>query len=113
MAYDDRSKTEILNIPKALFEDHGSVSPQGCAALAEAARRLFHSDLALAETSIAGPTGATSEKPVGLAYVAVASQTGTTTEERRFQGTRQENREAAKEAALSLLETFLATMGEP
>jgi nicotinamide-nucleotide amidase len=103
VAYDATSKTELLGIPKGLFEDHGSVSAEACKAMAEAARRLFQADFGLSETSIAGPAGATEAKPVGLSYVALASAKGTQLKESRLTGNREENRRSIAETALALL----------
>lgn len=103
VAYDDASKTGLLGIPTAVFVKHGSVSREACAALAEAARRVFQADYGIGETSIAGPTGATAEKPVGLSFVGVASSGGTEVREHHFAGSREANRQAAVQAAMDLL----------
>lgn len=107
VAYDDQSKTHILGIPEQLFVEHGSVSPQACVAMAEAARRVFGADIGLGETSVAGPGGGTEAKPVGLSFVAIASATQRNTRENRFTGDRDQNRRAAVEAAFELLEQAL------
>jgi len=103
VAYDDASKTRILGIPEATFLEHGSVSRQACAAMAEAARQLFGADIGLAETSIAGPGGGTDAKPTGLSYVALASARAHEVRENYFSGSREQNRQAAVEVALELL----------
>jgi len=108
VAYGDASKTRLLRIPLALFEERGSVSAQAAGAMAEAARRLFDATYGIGETGIAGPSGGTAEKPVGLTYVAVASDTSTEVREHRFDSTdRETNRRAAAEAALRLLAEVL------
>ena len=93
----------MLGIPASVFEAHGSVSAEAASAMAEAARRLLAADLGIGESAIAGPGGASAGKPVGLTYVAVVAASGTHVRECRFAGSRQENREAAVEAALELL----------
>jgi PncC family amidohydrolase len=103
VAYDDATKTQLLGIPSAVFEQHGSVSAEAAEAMAQAARRLFGAEYGVGETSIAGPGGATAAKPVGLSYVAVAGPDGAKTEEHRFDGTRAENRQAVVHAALRLV----------
>jgi len=108
VAYDDASKTRLLDIPLALFEEHGSVSAEAALAMAEAARRLFEADFGIGETAIAGPGGGTAEKPVGLAYVAVASATDREVRRHTFSGDRQANRRSSADAALSLLAELVA-----
>jgi len=103
VAYDDTSKTNLLGIPGALLDEHGSVSAEACRAMAEAARRLFGADYGIGETSIAGPGGATETKPVGLSYVAVASAETTGLRELRVAGDREQNRRAIAAAAVALL----------
>lgn len=103
VAYDAASKTGLLGIPAGIFEEHGSVSAEAAQAMAEAARRLFNTDLGVGETSIAGPGGATPAKPAGLSYVAVANAISTQVRESTYNGDRDENRQAAVRAALQLL----------
>jgi PncC family amidohydrolase len=103
VAYADAIKRELLDVPPFVIEQHGAVSAQAARAMAEGARTRLGADLAVAVTGIAGPSGATPGKPVGLAYVAVADSTGT--EIRRFAwlGDREANKSATARAALELL----------
>jgi nicotinamide-nucleotide amidase len=103
VAYDSASKTDLLGIAPSILQEHGSVSPEACTAMAQAARRLFQADLGLAETGIAGPGGATPGKPVGLSYVALATARGSQVEEHHLKGSRNRIRQAIKEEALRLL----------
>ncbi|HEX6513371.1 MAG TPA: CinA family protein [Chloroflexota bacterium] len=105
VAYDDASKVQLLGIPEALFLEHGSVSAEAASAMAEAARQLFGATYGVGETGIAGPGGATPEKPVGLSYVAVAGPAGVHVRESRFAGDREANRQAAVREAVELLLT--------
>jgi nicotinamide-nucleotide amidase len=73
IAYDNRAKERILSIPASLIEKHGAVSEEVCGAMARAARDLFGADFGIGTTGIAGPTGGTPEKPVGLVYIGLAS----------------------------------------
>ena len=68
VAYSNAAKESLLGVPHDLIVAHGAVSEQVARAMAEGARRLAGVDLALALTGIAGPTGGTSEKPVGLVW---------------------------------------------
>src|SRR5262249_7624601 len=57
---------------------HGAVSPEVAAAMAQGAKRVSGSDIALSLTGVAGPSGGSDEKPVGTVYIAVARPDGTT-----------------------------------
>jgi nicotinamide-nucleotide amidase len=81
VSYANRVKIDQLGVRPATLEAHGAVSPETAREMAEGARSRFHSDLALSLTGIAGPSGATEGKPVGLVYYALASSTGTRVEQ--------------------------------
>jgi PncC family amidohydrolase len=103
VAYANEAKRTLLGVPRQLLETRGAVSAEVARAMAEGARRAFGADLAVATTGIAGPGGATARKPVGLVYVALATDVGTTVDEHRFDGGRAAVVDAAAEAALRLL----------
>jgi nicotinamide-nucleotide amidase len=65
-----------LGVPARLLEKHGAVSAEVAQAMAEGALRGSGADLAVAVTGIAGPTGGTPEKPVGLVYFGLATKDG-------------------------------------
>ncbi len=92
-----------VGVPKETLEQHGAVSPQTAASLATGIRKWAGADYGLAVTGIAGPSGATDSKPVGLTYVAVVAAGGVTCEEHRFKGDRSTNKLASALAALRLL----------
>jgi PncC family amidohydrolase len=71
--------------------------------MAEGARRLFDTDFALSVTGIAGPTGATATKPVGLTYVGLSAAAGTWVRRFVWNGSRDDNRQSAADAAFRLL----------
>jgi nicotinamide-nucleotide amidase len=75
-AYDDAVKTQLLGVPAALIAEHGAVSPQVAQALADAARARLGADVGIGITGIAGPGGATPDKPVGTVHVSVVTPTG-------------------------------------
>lgn len=77
ISYANQVKVEQLGVDPAVLERHGAVSPEVALQMAEGARQRFHSSLALSLTGIAGPSGATEQKPVGLVYFAVSSAAGT------------------------------------
>jgi nicotinamide-nucleotide amidase len=103
VTYANRAKETLLGVPGALIERHGAVSAEVACAMAEGARRALGADFGLAVTGIAGPGGATAEKPVGLVHFAVSDAAGTAPRERVFAGTRAQVRRRAAYAALALL----------
>jgi nicotinamide-nucleotide amidase len=80
VSYANQVKIEQLGVKAATLDQHGAVSPEVAREMAEGARARFRTDLALSLTGIAGPTGATDTKPVGLVYYALASASGTRVE---------------------------------
>lgn len=84
IAYANASKRDILGVPEPLLARHGAVSDAVVAAMAEGARRLTGADWAVAVSGIAGPGGASADKPVGLVYIAVAGPQGCVAEAVRF-----------------------------
>jgi nicotinamide-nucleotide amidase len=83
VTYSNESKEEELGVPHELLEKHGAVSEAVAKAMVEGARARAGTDYALAVTGIAGPTGGTPEKPVGLTYIGCAGPDQTVT--RRYQ----------------------------
>ena len=102
VSYHNRIKVAELQIPGSLIAAKGAVSREVASAMAEGIRRRFKTDIGLSTTGCAGPTPQP-PAPVGLAYVAVASIKGTEVQELHLQGTRQEIREKAAQAAVGLL----------
>ncbi len=110
VAYANESKGRLLGVPAKLIAEHGAVSRQVAAAMALGCRAKSGADFALSTTCIAGPTGGTPEKPVGLVYVGLADAHGCRVEELRLDPTlsRDEIRQRAAEAAIELLKATLA-----
>ena len=111
VAYSNEAKEKILGVPAEILVRYGAVSEETARAMAEGARRLFASDLALAVTGIAGPTGGTPEKPVGLAYIALAAEEKVRCERHIWNGDRLQNKAQSAEAALEMLIAYLRTLG--
>jgi len=103
VAYADAVKEELLGVPAIVIEQHGAVSAQAARAMAAGARERLRVDLAVAVTGIAGPSGATPGKPVGLTYVAVADPAGIEIRRFAWSGDREANKAASARAALELL----------
>ena len=76
VTYSNNSKTELLGVPVELLEAHGAVSEDVARAMAAGCRRRSGTDLAVSITGIAGPTGGSAEKPVGLIYIGLADTSG-------------------------------------
>ncbi len=105
--YSNEAKTRLADVPPQLIHTHGAVSPVVAGALARGIRARLGATMGLGVTGIAGPTGATPGKPVGLVYVAVDSDARSTARTCRFGFDRAGNRLAAVGAALDLLEEAL------
>jgi PncC family amidohydrolase len=108
VAYADSLKLGLLNVPPSVLRDHGAVSAAAAEAMAVGVRRVADTSIGLATTGIAGPGGATPSKPVGLAYVAVATAEGVAVREFHWQGDRAANRAASVAAAADLLREIVA-----
>jgi PncC family amidohydrolase len=98
---------ELLGVDPALIERAGAVSEGVARAMAEGARRAAGVDLALAITGIAGPGGATPDKPVGLVYLAMAGTLGERIRRALFPGDRERIRHQAAQASLEMLRRAL------
>ncbi|MCC6807845.1 MAG: competence/damage-inducible protein A [Deltaproteobacteria bacterium] len=106
VTYANSAKTTLLRVPNGLIEEHGAVSAPVAKAMAEGARHVFGSDLAVAITGIAGPTGGSAEKPVGLVHIALATAAGTTPHELQFRGDRFRIQRMAAYTALKIATTY-------
>jgi PncC family amidohydrolase len=107
IAYANKAKTAFLGVPAALIKDHGAVSAPVARAMAQGARKRFKTDFAIATTGIAGPTGGTKEKPVGLVFIALASAKRTVVKKFLFKGTRLSIKDQTLQKALQILEAQL------
>jgi nicotinamide-nucleotide amidase len=103
VVYSNELKTAFADVPVHMIEKHGAVSSEVAAALAEGIRYRCESTLGIGITGIAGPTGGTPEKPVGLVYHALSSDEGTEIIERKFPGDRNRIRWFAAQQALDMV----------
>jgi len=108
ITYSNSSKSELLNISPALIAQHGSVSEEIAAAMAEGALSNCEAHVALSTTGIAGPLGAVPGKPVGTVCFAWSMNGKTHTERLLFAGDRKSVREQTVVHALKGLLQFLA-----
>ena len=93
----------MLGVDEEVLRGHGAVSPEVATRMAEGARRVSGADVALGITGIAGPTGGSDTKPVGLVYLAVSTTKGTNVVERKFPGDRHYIQTLAAYAGLSMV----------
>jgi len=103
VVYSNILKTEFAGVPADMIERHGAVSREVAAALAEGIRYRCESTLGVGVTGVAGPGGGSPEKPVGVVFHAVASDTGTEIVERNFPGDRKRIRRFASTMALDMV----------
>jgi nicotinamide-nucleotide amidase len=111
VAYSNEMKISLLGVKKETLEDYGAVSRQTAIEMAEGGRRLLKVDICVSDTGIAGPSGATPEKPRGLFYIGLAAEDGSLADEYYFRGDREQNKREATEAALSTLKQYLLRLG--
>jgi nicotinamide-nucleotide amidase len=101
--YQNNIKHKILNVDTKLFTTVGAVSKECVEQLAQGALHLFNTDYAIATSGIAGPDGATAEKPVGTIWIAIATKAGLVSEKYLFGNNRERNIQKAAQAAFSML----------
>jgi len=107
VAYADEVKERELGVPSAVLEEHGAVSAETAAAMAQGARERLGADVAVSVTGIAGPGGGTPEKPVGLVHLHAAGPDGELGREFTFPGDRASIRARSVVMALHLVRTLL------
>ncbi|HZP64578.1 MAG TPA: competence/damage-inducible protein A [Terriglobales bacterium] len=103
VVYSNQLKTSVAGVPPPLIQEHGAVSREVATALAEGIRERCGSTFGLGVTGVAGPTGGTEQKPVGLVFHGLATEKGTEVIERRFPGDRKRIRWFATQQALDMV----------
>lgn len=103
VSYSNEAKVNLLGVDKRVITKYGAVSSRVARMMAEGARERFGSDCSVAVTGIAGPTGGTGTKPVGLAYIAISSKKGARSIKVRYKGKRAEVKARFADAALRTL----------
>jgi nicotinamide-nucleotide amidase len=103
VVYSDPLKTSFANVPPELIAQHGAVSSEVACAMADGIRKRTGATLGVGVTGIAGPTGGTEQKPVGLVYFAVSDVQKTDSFNRTFRGDRDRVRQWAAQQALDLI----------
>ena len=113
VTYANDAKIALLGVPAVLLARYGAVSAEVARAMAEGARAAFNTDIALSLTGIAGPSGGSAEKPVGLVHFAVSTATGVSDRRVVFTGNREQIRRRAAFAGLALVRTVALKGHEP
>lgn len=108
-SYANEVKSAVLGVPVETIGEHGAVSSECVAAMAEGVRKLTGSDYSVATSGIAGPGGGSGSKPVGTVWIGVSSQMGTETFRMQFKGDRKRNIERFAANALNLLRLKLTS----
>lgn len=107
VAYSNRVKRDLLGVDEALLAQHGAVSAEVAEAMARGARRALGTDYALAITGVAGPSGGTPEKPVGLVFLALDGPRANVVKRLEFPGTRAQIQRLSAFTALAMLRRAL------
>jgi nicotinamide-nucleotide amidase len=103
ICYSNALKTKLAGVPATLIEEHGAVSQPVAQAMAEGIRARTGASMGVAITGVAGPTGGSPEKPVGLVFIGLADERGTQVREFRFPGSRERVRLWATQMALEMI----------
>ena len=107
VAYSNESKIRFLGVQRATLEEYGAVSKETAVEMAQGIRRQAEADIGVSVTGIAGPTGGSSEKPVGTVWIGLARDQESDARLFRFPGDRERVILGASQAALHWLRTTL------
>ncbi|HSD82824.1 MAG TPA: CinA family protein [Anaerolineae bacterium] len=110
IAYSNEIKERMLGVSHGTLEKHGAVSVETAIEMAHGARRVLQTDIAVSVTGIAGPGGGTADKPIGLTYIAVAAANYERVERFVWDSDRSGNKWASSEAALQMVQDYVATL---
>jgi nicotinamide-nucleotide amidase len=103
VTYSNQAKLDLLQVASETLQEKGAVSSETASAMARGVKELFHTDFGLAVTGIAGPSGGTPEKPVGLVFMGLATLNGVETRRHQFPGDREMIKTLTAETALDWL----------
>ena len=108
VAYSNQSKTKILKVPKNIIKKYGSVSKQVCLAMVKNLSKISKTNISVSITGIAGPSGGTKKKPVGLVYLSIKKGNRTEVKKYLFKNKgRSYIQKAAVNKSLGLILSFL------
>jgi PncC family amidohydrolase len=103
ISYSNKAKKQLLGVPEQLLKNYGAVSKEVAATMAKGIQQRAQVNYGLATTGIAGPTGGSKDKPVGLVYIALSTKDTVVVKQFLFSGDRLTNKESTCTAALELL----------
>lgn len=107
ITYSDQVKRQLLGVNSQTLDMHGAVSREVALEMAQGVRDLLNAEIGLAVTGIAGPTGGTAEKPVGLTWIGLSTVQANQAYRYVWSGDRLRNKEQSAEQALELLLDYL------
>jgi PncC family amidohydrolase len=107
IAYANEVKENVLHVAREILDEKGAVSAECAKAMANGVRTLLDSDIGISTTGIAGPTGGTPDKPVGLVYIALATKEYVHHEKHIFHRDREGNKHEAADAAFEMLKRYV------
>jgi PncC family amidohydrolase len=107
VAYSNEVKIALLGVKRKTLENYGAVSEQTALEMARGGKKLLNVDICVSDTGIAGPSGATPEKPLGLFYIGLATRDESFSQKHAFPGNREGNKRDAAEASLNMLKQYL------
>jgi PncC family amidohydrolase len=110
-AYSNEVKIKVVGVKEATINRYGVVSAEVAEEMAQGGKKILAADICLADTGIAGPSGATPGKAVGLFFIGLAHGAKTFTQKHNFKGEREQNKKSAAEAALGWLKEYLVGLG--
>lgn len=110
IAYSNDAKVKLLGVRQGTLAEHGAVSELAAREMAEGVRKCLGADIGLAVTGIAGPGGATKDKPVGFMWIALSGEGNTRARSIRLQGDRLQNKAGAAEAVLEMLKGYINSL---
>lgn len=113
VTYSNQSKMDLLKVPEHIIKAHGAVSEPTARFMAEGVRALAGTDLGLATTGIAGPTGGSPEKPVGTVFICLADKQEASTKLYHFPGDRHQIKVMTAQVALNRLRHYLLPPKKP
>ncbi len=110
VTYSNKAKVKFLDVKKETLTKYGAVSEKTAKQMAEGVRKHFKTDIGISTTGIAGPTGGTGDKPVGLVYIGYSDKNVTFAEKFLFGNYRDRNKKRAAQMALEILRKQLSKM---
>jgi nicotinamide-nucleotide amidase len=103
ISYSNESKIELLDVSSQIIEKYGAVSEEVAIAMADGIRKKYNVDVGISTTGIAGPTGGTKNKPVGLVFIGISIKDENYVKKFNFKGDRLKNKQLTCNAALNFL----------